>query len=69
MAANACSTCALAPAPMAIIAMTAPTPMMMPSVVRNERILLRKRARSATRSVTSGFMPTARLLARVGPTG
>ena len=42
IAANACSTCALAPSPMATIAMTAPTPMMMPSVVRNERSLLRR---------------------------
>ena len=42
IAANASSTCAFAPSPMATIAMTAPTPMMMPSVVRNERILLRK---------------------------
>ena len=51
IAAKACSTCALAPAPMAIIAMTAPTPMTMPSVVRNARSLLRRMARSATRSV------------------
>ena len=35
---------ALAPEPMAIMAMTAPTPMMMPSMVRPERILLRPRA-------------------------
>ena len=37
------STCALAPSLMATMAMTAETPMMMPSIVKNERILLRKR--------------------------
>ncbi len=53
--ANDASTSALAPSPMATIAMTAPTPMMMPSTVRNERILLRSSARSATRKVSSGI--------------
>ena len=43
------STAALAPAPMLTMAMTAPTPMMMPRQVRNVRILLRARARSETR--------------------
>jgi hypothetical protein len=57
IAANACSTCDFAPAPMAIIAMTAPTPMMIPRVVKNERSLLRKTARSATRRVCQRFMP------------
>jgi hypothetical protein len=33
----------LAPSLMATMAMTAETPMMMPSIVKNERILLRKR--------------------------
>ena len=42
------STCALAPLPMLTIAMTAPTPMIMPSAVRMERILLRRSARKAT---------------------
>ena len=69
IAANACSTCALAPAPMAIIAMTAPTPMMMPSVVRNERSLLRRTARSATRSVCQGFMTAPRRSTDVGARG
>ena len=55
MAAKACSTWALAPAPMAIMAMTAPTPMTMPNVVRNARSLLRKMARKATRKVCTGF--------------
>ena len=41
------STCALAPLPMLTIAMTAPTPMMMPSAVRTERSLFRRRARKA----------------------
>src|SRR5215472_707898 len=59
MAAKACSTCDLAPAPMAIMAMTAPTPMMMPSVVKKERILLRKMARMATRIVWRGFTKTS----------
>ncbi len=41
----------LAPSPMATMAITAPTPMMMPSMVRNARSLLRARARSAIRNV------------------
>ena len=51
MAAKVCSTRALAPSPMATMAMTAATPMTTPSPVRKERSLLRARARSATRSV------------------
>ena len=43
----------LAPAPTANAAITAPTPMMMPSVVRNERVLLRRRARSAVRKIST----------------
>ncbi len=54
--AKACSTRALAPSPMATMAITAETPMMTPSVVRKERILLRGSARSATRRVWSQFM-------------
>ena len=42
----------LAPSPTANAAMTAPTPMMMPSVVRNERVLLRRRARMAMRKIS-----------------
>ena len=41
IAANDCSTIALAPSPIATIAITAPTPMMIPSAVRNDRSLLR----------------------------
>ncbi len=43
---NLCSTSALAPWPILTMAITAPTPMMMPSAVRKERILLRLRAMS-----------------------
>ena len=39
-----------APSPTATLQMTAPTPMMMPSMVRTLRILLRASARTATRS-------------------
>ena len=45
---NACSTRARAPSPIETMAITAPTPMMMPSAVRNDRILLRSSARPAT---------------------
>src|SRR5881296_612060 len=44
-----CWIVALAPWPMLTIAITAPTPMMMPSIVRVERSLFRPSARSATR--------------------
>ena len=50
------STWALAPLPMLTIAITAPTPMMMPSAVRMERILLRRRARRATLIVLTARM-------------
>ena len=43
-----------------------PTPMMMPSVVRNERILLRSSARIATRRVCSGFMTAPPAAASAG---
>src|SRR5690242_17833645 len=46
--ATCASTWDFAPLPMLTIAMTAPTPMMMPSAVRIERSLLRRRARRAT---------------------
>ncbi len=42
-ASNCAVTCACAPAPSAIIAITAPTPMMMPSIARSERILFAMR--------------------------
>src|SRR6266508_5103568 len=45
------STCAFAPLPIPTIAITAPTPMMIPSAVNTERILFRRRARNATLSV------------------
>src|SRR5512135_929222 len=53
----------LAPSPMLTMAMTAPTPMMMPRAVRNVRILLRVKARRATLRVwvkcrTALFMMT-----------
>ena len=38
-----------APVPMATTTMTQPTPMMMPSMVSDERILLREMARRPTR--------------------
>src|ERR1043166_9738655 len=41
----------LAPSPMATIAITAPTPMIMPSIVRKERSLFRPRALSAILNV------------------
>src|SRR5437773_11285832 len=44
-----CWIVALAPWPMLTIAITAPTPMMMPSIVRVERSLFRPSARKATR--------------------
>ena len=46
IASNVSSTRDLAPSPIATMAITAPTPMMMPSAVRNERILLRRSARA-----------------------
>ncbi len=55
MEANASSTRALAPSPMATMAITADTPMITPRVVRNERILLRRSARTATRSTCNGL--------------
>ena len=55
MAAKVASTRALAPSPMATMAITAATPMTTPRPVRKERILLRASARRATRSVMSQF--------------
>jgi hypothetical protein len=37
---------------MLTVVITAPIPMMMPSAVRMERIVLRRRARKATKNVT-----------------
>src|SRR5207237_6603609 len=50
------STLAEAPSPMAMTQITAPTPMMIPSIVRPVRSLFRDRALSAIRGITSGFM-------------
>src|ERR1700733_13447488 len=41
---------------MATVQITAPTPMMMPSMVRTVRSLLRAKARSATRMISLGFI-------------
>ena len=51
IAENDFSTIALAPSPIATIAITAPTPMMIPSAVRNDRSLLRISALPAMRIV------------------
>ena len=61
IAANDCSTIALAPSPIATIAITAPTPMMMPSAVRNDRSLLRISALPAMRIVCSAGHGARRL--------
>src|SRR5262245_3323474 len=45
-----------APWPMETIAMTAPTPIMMPSIVNADRILLRPRARMATLRMARKFI-------------
>src|SRR5687768_10232173 len=45
-------TACCAPRPRAIIAITAATPMTMPSIVRNDRILLARSAPSATRRIS-----------------
>jgi hypothetical protein len=66
IAANASSTRALAPAPIAIIVMTAPTPMTIPSVVRSERSLFRRMDRSATLRVWNGFTTGSLLRKRRG---
>ena len=53
IAAYDCSTIAFAPSPIATIAITAATPMMIPSAVRNDRSLLRISALPAIRIVCS----------------
>ena len=47
-----CVTFALAPLPIVTSAITAPTPITMPSMVKNERSVLRRTSRSAMMSVT-----------------
>src|SRR4030043_1041462 len=56
MEANRLSMPRLAPSPMLTMAITAPTPMMIPKAVRNDLILLRARARKATRHVLTPCM-------------
>src|ERR1700675_3040164 len=56
MAAICCCTCCCAPWPSPTMAITAPTPMMMPSMVRMERILLRASARIAIRTTAISSM-------------
>lgn len=51
------STWAFAPAAMASMAMTAPTPMIMPSTARNERNLFPRRLNTATLSKVMKYMP------------
>src|SRR5215472_9393446 len=51
IAAICCCTCSRAPWPKATMAITAPTPIMIPSMVRPERSLLRASARNASRIV------------------
>ena len=53
MAAICCCACCCAPCPTLTMAMTAPTPMMMPSMVSMERSLLRARARMAMRTIAT----------------
>ena len=50
------ATEACAPWPMLTMAITAETPMMMPSIVNAARILLRSRARKATRMIIKRFI-------------
>src|SRR3954468_25061052 len=59
-AATWASTRALAPLPMLTIVMTAPIPMMIPRAVRIERMVLRRRARSATRRMMVKRMGSGR---------
>jgi hypothetical protein len=46
---------------MLTLVMTAPTPMMIPSAVRIERMVLRRRARNATRTVLVKRMGSGRV--------
>src|SRR5436309_370030 len=56
------STCAFAPLPTPTMAITAPTPMMIPSAVSTERILFRRNARSAIVNVAMGLTASTPLL-------
>src|ERR1700726_1104716 len=53
MAAICCCACCCAPWPTLTMAITAPTPIMMPSMVRMERSLLRAKARMAIRMIAN----------------
>ena len=58
------ATCSFAPVPIATIAITAATPMMIPSIVSPERMGFRLRARSAIIHVAENFTapPPARAI-------
>jgi hypothetical protein len=53
---NTCLTACCAPSPLATIAITAPMPKMMPSIVSSVRTLLRHSARSASLNVVRMLM-------------
>src|SRR4051812_24483872 len=53
------STCAFAPLPMLTMAITAPTPMMIPSAVSADRSLLRRNARPAILNVDASLIRQA----------
>ena len=54
-------TLAVVPLPIVTMAITAPTPMMMPSTVRNERSVLRRTDWSASLMASISIMPPSRL--------
>ncbi len=63
MAAICCWACNCAPWPTLTMAITAPTPIMTPSIVRIDRILLRARARMAMRMMANkSITSSSRLL-------
>ena len=51
------STCSAAPRPIATIVMTAPTPMMIPSIVRMDRVRLPSRERRAVLIISNKKIP------------
>src|SRR5438093_9048304 len=67
--ATCASTCARAPLPMPTIAITAPTPMMIPSAVSPERILFLLNARRATLRVVKVVMRRAGIGSRFSNRG
>src|SRR5690242_20658301 len=64
IAANCSCALAAAPWPMPTTAMTAPTPMMVPNIVRAERNLLRANARIASRNAAERSITTTSILDR-----